>query len=90
MKNYCSVFLESTLKQHKSQIVPEAVMSFAVVNIKGAWSLAKTRKNFLIDLSKEKIKKNNFKIILISCFNKLLKSFSTTFLKARAILDYTI
>lgn len=66
MKNYCNVFLESAHKKYKSsQIIPEAFMRFTVVNVKGTWDLDKIRKNFLINLSKKKIKKNNFKIILI-------------------------
>lgn len=35
-------------------------MSFAVVNVKRTWNLSKVRKNFLINLSKNKVKNSNF------------------------------
>lgn len=35
-------------------------MSFAVVNVKRTWNLDKIRKNFLINLSKKKVKNNKF------------------------------
>lgn len=66
-------------KKHKSQILPEPVKSFSVVNVKRRWNLAKIRENLLTDLSKEKITKNNLSFLLLE-----------KVLNARSMLAFTM
>ena len=66
-------------KKYKSQILPEPVKSFSVVNVKRRWNLAKIRENLLTDLSKEKITKNNLSFLLLE-----------KVLNARSMLAFTM